>query len=169
MQKGGKSHRKLLCSTKGQFALRKPLLNTTFKLIRNKDSLAASDRAVHASRALIDQKEKEQRQTPHSLKSPWRGFREIDNFMGKLGLHYYHYCTILHGRILPHRTYYFGYFFFSQTNGCQQTFLVLLLGMLPMDSGRIQHSRDHLICSSQNTIDTQVWSCHSAWVTEWLK
>lgn len=67
MQTGGKSHRKLLCFTKGQFALRRPLLNTTFKLIRNKDSLAAPARAVHVSRALIDQKGKEQRQSSHSV------------------------------------------------------------------------------------------------------
>lgn len=67
MQTEEKRHRKLLCFTKGQFSLRKPLLNTTFKLIRNKDSLAAAARAVHVSRALIDQKGKEERQNPHSV------------------------------------------------------------------------------------------------------
>lgn len=41
IQTGDKRYRKLLCFTKGQFAFRKTLLNTTFNLIGNKDSLAA--------------------------------------------------------------------------------------------------------------------------------
>lgn len=76
MQTGGTSHRKLLCFTKGPFALRKPLLNTTFKLINNEDSPAAPAKAVHVTRALIDQKGKKQRQTPHSVGSLLEGVSE---------------------------------------------------------------------------------------------
>lgn len=122
---------------KHQLSLSKPLLNTISQLIRNKDSLIPvwqlQPELYLWAEPLLTRRERTEADPNPYVKAPWRGFMEIDNFMGKPGFYHYYQWTIIHKRILPHSIFSFVENFLQQMNGCRQTLLLLVLWMLPMD------------------------------------